>query len=106
MERSIEVIQNIMENAIKYGDGRQIVICVGFEEENCLVTVKNSGNRLSETELPHIFESFWRGSNTQNTGGSGLGLYICRELMQKMNGEIFAEILDETMCITLVFELA
>lgn len=105
-ERSIEVIQNIMENAIKYGDGRTIALHVDYEEDNCLLTVRNSGNSLSETEIPHIFESFWRGSNAEGIGGSGLGLYICRELMLKMNGEIFAEITQGDMSITVVFELA
>lgn len=105
-ERSIEVIQNIIENAIKYGDGRRIIVKVDFEEENCLVTVTNSGNSLSKTEVPHIFESFFRGSNAEGVGGSGLGLYISKELMHKMNGEIFAEIIDGEMNITLVFELA
>lgn len=106
MERSVEVIQNIMENAIKYGDGKSISIYVEYEEDNCLVTVRNSGNSLSGTEVPHIFESFWRGANADNVEGSGLGLYICRELMLKMNGEIFAEIKENYMCVTVVFELA
>lgn len=53
--------------------------------------------------MPHIFESFWRGTNAENEKGSGLGLYICRELMRKMNGEIFAEIKDGYMGVTAVF---
>lgn len=101
--RSVEVLQNIMENAIKYGDGKSIYISL-FEEEGCiLITVKNSGCTLDDTDLPHIFDSFWRGTNTGNEKGSGLGLYICRQLMQKMNGEIFAEIKDGFMLVTTVF---
>ena len=81
LDRSVEVLQNIMENAIKYGDGQ--VIKIEFsEEENCkLITVKSSGCTLSDTELPHVFDSFWRGANAENIQGSGLGLYICRQLM-------------------------
>ncbi|MEE6208441.1 MAG: sensor histidine kinase, partial [Alphaproteobacteria bacterium] len=59
-----------------------------------------------KNELPHIFDSFWRGSNTGSNSGSGLGLYICRTLMRKMNGDIFAEILDEEMVVTTVFEIS
>jgi signal transduction histidine kinase len=105
-DRSIEVIQNMMENAIKYGDGKRIDL--GFsEEDGCLlVTVRNSGCSLPDTELPHMFDSFWRGSNAQTEKGSGLGLYICRQLMHKMNGEIFAEICGGDMCVTAVFEKA
>lgn len=106
IDRSIEVLQNIIENAVKYGDGRQIKISFS-EEENCiLIYVKNSGCTLSENELPHIFESFWRGSNADKIGGSGLGLYICRQLMHKMNGEIFAKTDNEFMSVTAVFQKA
>lgn len=103
LDRSVEVVQNIIENAIKYGDGKEISI--GFsEEDGCiLVAVKNSGCTLPDTDLPHIFESFWRGTNAENQKGSGLGLYICRQLMHKMNGEVFAQIKDRDMCVTAVF---
>lgn len=106
LDRSVEVIQNMMENAIKYGDGKKISL-VFDEEDGCpLVTVRNSGCSLSDTELPHMFDSFWRGSNANTEKGSGLGLYICRQLMHKMNGEVFAQIQGEDMCVTAVFEKA
>ncbi len=105
-DRSVEVIQNIMENAIKYGDGRRISIGVSEEDGCVLITVKNSGNTLSEKELTHIFESFVRGSNVGNNKGSGLGLYICKQLMNRMNGETFAEIKDDEFCVTAVFAKA
>lgn len=103
LDRSVEVLQNVMENAIKYGDGNSIAIIVSQEEGSILVTVKNSGSTLTELDLPHIFESFWRGANAEKITGSGLGLYISRKLMRKMNGEIFAEIQDEYMQVTAVF---
>ena len=106
LDRSTEVLQNIIENAIKYGNGQFINVAFS-EEENCrLITVKNSGCTLSDNELPHIFDSFWRGANSENIPGSGLGLYICRQLMHKMNGEIFAEISGDTMLVTTVFVMA
>ncbi|MDE6025617.1 MAG: HAMP domain-containing histidine kinase [Lachnospiraceae bacterium] len=106
LDRSTEVLQNIIENAIKYGNGQFINVAFS-EEENCrLITVKNSGCTLSDNELPHIFDSFWRGANSENIPGSGLGLYICRQLMHKMNGEIFAEISGNTMLVTTVFVMA
>ncbi len=48
----------------------------------------------------------FRGSNTGSQQGSGLGLYICRQLMNKMNGEIFARCKNGEMCVTAVFEKA
>lgn len=106
LDRSIEVVQNIIENAIKYGDGRSITLEVA-EEEGCkLIVVRNSGCTLSDAELPHIFESFWRGANATGSKGSGLGLYICRQLMNKMGGEVFAEMCDTDMAVTVVFPKA
>ena len=103
LERSVEVMQNIMENAIKYGDGRNITLSVR-EEEGCrLVTVTNTGCSLPAGEIPHMFDSFWRGSNSGSESGSGLGLYICRCLMHKMSGEVFAVIEDGKMSVTAVF---
>ena len=105
-ERSVEVLQNLIENAIKYGDGKYIRITV-TEEDGCkLVCVANSGCTLRQGELVHIFDSFWRGSNSQHKEGSGLGLYICRQLMLKMNGEIFAQTDGDEMRITAVFPKA
>ena len=106
IDRSVEVVQNIMENAIKYGDGHTIEIIFSEEEDCQLVMVKNSGCTLPESELPHIFESFWRGSNAGSNKGSGLGLHICRQLIHKMDGEIFADIQGNSMCVTTVFRKA
>ncbi len=104
--RAVEVLQNIMENAIKYGDGKRITISFSIEENCQLVTIANSGCSLPQNELPHMFDSFWRGSNASETGGSGLGLYICRNLMNKMGGEVFAETEGDEMRVTAVFAIA
>lgn len=103
LDRSIEVLQNVIENAQKYGDGRCIELLFSEEDEDVLVAVRNHNCTLEKEELPYIFESFWRGKNSENISGSGLGLYICRQLMHKMNGEIFAAIDNEVMTVTAVF---
>ena len=89
-DRFVEVLQNIMENAIKYGDGEYIRMSFSDEEDARLITVTNSGCTLKDSEMEHIFESFYRGSNVSSRPGSGLGLYIARKLINKMGGEIFA----------------
>ena len=106
MDRSVEVLQNLVENAIKYGDGGWIFLAVSQEENCMLVRVKNSGCTLSDAEFPYIFESFWRGSNVGEMAGSGLGLFICRQIMHRMGGEIFAEREREAFAVTVVFEKA
>lgn len=87
-----EVLQNLLENAIKYGSGHYVRIEFSDEEDCRLITVRNSGCSVKEEELPHLFESFYRGSNSETVKGSGLGLFIARSLMRMMNGEIFAKI--------------
>ena len=106
LSRSIEVLQNIMENALKYGDGRRVELIFPEDGECVQIAVTNGGCTLGKDDLPHIFESFWRGANAENIGGSGLGLYICRQLMRKMNGEIFAEIDNGIITVTAVFARA
>ncbi|MBQ6627145.1 MAG: HAMP domain-containing histidine kinase [Ruminococcus sp.] len=101
-DRLVEVLQNIMENAIKYGDGKSISIHFDDEEDCKIITVKNSGCTLPESEVVHIFDSFYRGSNVGSKSGNGLGLYICRQLSRKMGGDIFANIEGDYMSVSVV----
>ena len=105
-DRLAECLQNLIENAIKYGDGRRIEL--GFDKmDGCeLITVSNTGCTLERKELPQIFESFHRGSNADKVQGNGMGLFICRKLMGLMGGEIYANIEDECFAATLVIKLA
>lgn len=104
--RLVEVLQNIMENAIKYGDGKRIRI-YGEDEEDCkLIHIENSGNSLNAEELPNLFDSFYRGSNSHGIKGNGLGLYICKVLMRKMNGDVFAQISRENFRVSVVIRKA
>ncbi len=105
-DRLAECLQNLIENAIKYGDGRRIEISFDKMDGCELITVSNTGCTLEAKELPQIFESFHRGNNADRVQGNGLGLFICRKLMGLMNGEVYADIHDECFCITLVVKMA
>ena len=105
-DRMVEVMQNVMENAIKYGDGMSICISLGEEEDCKLIHIENSGCNLKKEELPNLFDSFYRGSNSAGMKGSGLGLYICKTLMRKMDGEIFAQMKEDVFCATIVVRKA
>lgn len=102
LDRLLEVLNNLIENAIKYGDGRCISITFREEDYRQLIVIENSGEPLLPGELPYIFTSFWRGSNTEGKPGNGLGLFICKQLLQKMGGDIFAEPLERGMRFVLV----
>lgn len=101
-DRFMEVLQNVMENAMKYGDGRRITIGSEDEEDCKLIFIENTGCSVKEEELPNLFDSFYRGSNSHGVKGNGLGLYICKCLMHKMDGEIFAGIHGKNFRITIV----
>ena len=105
-DRLAECLQNLIENAIKYSDGRRIELKFDKMDGCELITVSNTGCTLETKELPQIFESFHRGGNADNIQGNGLGLFICKRLMSLMNGEIYADIVDECFEITLVVRLA
>ena len=111
VERVIETMQNVIENAIKYGDGKWIAMEICRDEEACTISIENSGCELEEKEVVHLFDSFFRGSNVSNKSGSGLGLYICRQLMHQMDGEIVAVIekgneQEKIMKMTLTLRMA
>lgn len=105
IHRLFEVFENLFINAFKYGDGRSI--CVSFyEEDYCqLVRVFNTGEPVSEKEFVHLFDSFFRGENTRGQQGNGLGLYICKEIMHKMGGDIFAECETDGMAFVVVLPM-
>lgn len=105
-ERIIEVLQNIIENAIKYGDGKYINVHTERVDNEYHFVVSNSGCELPRDELIHIFDSFFRGSNSKKQEGSGLGLYICRKLVHLMEGEIFADIKDDLILVNIVMKIA
>ncbi len=105
-ERFVEILQNLMENAVKYGDGERIGISYDNEEDCMLITVSNTGCGLKQEELTHLFDSFYRGSNSQGVDGNGLGLYICRNLIRKMGGDIYARVEGGMFRVTVVVRKA
>ena len=105
-DRLAECLQNLIENAIKYGDGRRIELSFDRIDGCQLITVTNTGCTLEPKELPQIFASFHRGGNAEKVKGNGLGLFICKRLMNLMGGEVYAEIRDGCFCASLVVRLA
>ena len=105
LHRLVEVFENLFENAFKYGDGRRIDITFDEEDYCQLIRVFNSGEPVTENDFVHLFESFFRGTNTHGRQGHGLGLYIAREIMHKMGGELFAQSQEDGMAFVVVLPL-
>ena len=102
-----QVLVNLVENAIKYSpDGGRIQVGVESQEENVLFLVRDEGLGIPSDEQSRVFEKFYRvdPQMTRGVGGTGLGLYICNELVSRMGGHIWLESKDGEGS-TFLFEL-
>lgn len=89
-----QVIVNLVNNAVKYApESRQIIIDVQQVGDNAKITVTDFGPGIPQSKLPHLFERYYQGedSNGASFSGLGLGLYICAEIIHKHGGKIGVE---------------
>lgn len=88
-----EVVNNLIENAIKYTPKGEVLIDITGDEEHVLISIKDSGIGIPAEDMPHLFQKFYRVDNkdTREIGGTGLGLYLSRKLVELMNGRVWAE---------------
>ena len=89
-----QVLENLVENAIKYSpDGGSVELAVDRENRAVRFRVRDGGLGIPEDEQRRIFEKFYRldPNMTRGIGGTGLGLYICRELVRMMGGRIWVD---------------
>lgn len=84
-----EAVCNLVDNAVKYSpQGSEIVIVAKKYEMYGAVTVQDEGMGIAESEIPKVFHRFYRGSQTAQEEGVGLGLYLAREIVRRQNGYI------------------
>jgi len=89
-----QVLVNLVENAIKYSpDGGTIEVGVAAQDADVRFWVRDEGLGIPEGEEQRIFEKFYRldPQMSRGVGGTGLGLYICNELVSRMGGRIWVE---------------
>lgn len=82
-----QVIDNIINNSYKYAN-TDIDVTFGEQENYITAEIRDYGENVPEGELPLIFEKFYRGENAASHSGSGLGLYLAKQFMKGMKGEI------------------
>lgn len=88
--RIIQIIENLLRNAEKYAS-TAAEISVEKDDGYAYVSIRDRGAGIPDEDIPFVFDKFYRGSNAGNIEGSGLGLYIVKYLVTKMNGEVRAE---------------
>lgn len=87
-----QVITNLLTNAIKYSPEKSNILVKAETRGNeLLVHVMDRGCGIPEAEIPRIFERYYRASNHGENPGSGLGLYVCRQIIEAHGGKIWAE---------------
>lgn len=90
-----QLLGNLIDNAVKYtGCGKQITVALGKEEESATIRITDNGPGIAATDLPHVFDRFYRASHahrSRTTGGAGLGLPICRIIAELHGGTIRLE---------------
>lgn len=91
--RVMQLLENLLANAVKYSpDGGTVRVAVTKEGNEAQLAVTDQGIGVPAEELPHIFERFHRASNSEvnRVEGTGLGLFICRRIVEEHGGRIWA----------------
>ncbi|MFC5449895.1 sensor histidine kinase [Paenibacillus aestuarii] len=90
-EKMMRALENLISNAMKYSkSGKYIDVSVTQRADQVIVQLKNYGPKIPASDLPHIFERFYRAekSRSEQTGGSGLGLAIVKSIIEAHEGSI------------------
>jgi signal transduction histidine kinase len=85
-----QVVSSLLSNALKYGAGRPIHLCVERSPTGARLIVRDEGIGISPEHLPRIFDRFERAVSAEHFGGLGLGLYLTRHLVEAFGGTIRA----------------
>ncbi len=80
------VINNIIQNAVEHSKTKKIQISIKESNRKIFITIKDFGVGIEPDDLEHIFDRLYKCDKARNKVGSGLGLYITKELVEKMNG--------------------
>ena len=93
-----QVLSNLLENAIKYspqGGPIEVTIWQENQRRDILLSVCDEGLGIPLHQQAHIFERFTRADNVRKITGTGLGLYICRALVEQQGGRLWFESVEE-----------
>jgi len=92
-DRLREVITNLFDNACKYTDEGKITLGLTGNDTVAQIYIKDTGHGIPPEDIPHLFQKFYRVDNsaTRTIGGTGLGLFICRKIIELYHGRIWVE---------------
>lgn len=92
-DRLKEVITNLFDNACKYTEEGKITLGLNGNTSVVQAFVRDTGSGIPKADIPHLFQKFYRVDNsaTRTIGGTGLGLFICRKIIELYKGQIWAD---------------
>ena len=92
-DRLREVVSNLFENAVKYTAEGMITVGASLQDPHIIIRVSDTGMGIATEDIPHLFQKFYRTDNTKTReiGGTGLGLYISRQIVEAMGGTVWVE---------------
>lgn len=92
-DRLREVVTNIFDNAVKYTDAGKVTIGLTGDQNVVQFYVRDTGQGIPAEDVPHLFQKFYRVDNsaTRTIGGTGLGLFICKKIVELYQGRIWVE---------------
>lgn len=82
------VFTNLFDNACKYSPDHKAEVKIKFDKKNCIISIQDKGIGIAPNEIPKIFEPFYRTSNATTFKGHGIGLSICRRIIDMHKGKI------------------
>ena len=90
-DRVEQMLIILLDNAIKYTEQGSVGVKVGWDDEKVCVTVRDTGIGIAESDLPYVFDRFYKVDKAHSGKGSGLGLSIAKELLKRMDEDIWVE---------------
>lgn len=91
-DKLLQVLTNYLSNAIKYSDGSLLIeVIVGQRDGSVVVGVIDKGKGIPAKELPYIFNRFYRAERTRSLEGLGMGLFLCRQIVEAHRGRTWVE---------------
>jgi PAS domain S-box-containing protein len=92
-DRLREVITNLFDNAVKYTDEGHVSLGLTGDANVVQIYVRDTGHGIPTEDIPHLFQKFYRvdSSATRTIGGTGLGLFICRKIIELYQGRVWVE---------------
>jgi len=91
-ERIRQTIINLVHNAIKFTDpGGKITIATQVRSDSVIVDISDTGIGISKSDLPHVFERFYKGDRARSGGGTGMGLAIAKHVVEAHGGSIWVQ---------------